>query len=86
MARLSSAPVTITEDINDPNSALVEHVIQRVRASFGETEVENETDEAQAEMANDIPKDKNDTAEANVNRFLKIQKMIRDIIDILSCW
>ncbi|CEG70559.1 hypothetical protein RMATCC62417_06432 [Rhizopus microsporus] len=103
MARLSSTPVTITEDINDPNSALVEHVIQRVRASFGETEVENETDEAQAEMANDIPKvqtnaspppqdviyaiqDKNDTAEANVNRFLKIQKMIRNIIDILSCW
>lgn len=34
----------------------MEHVIQRVRASFGETEVENETDEAQAEMANDIPK------------------------------
>jgi hypothetical protein len=33
-----------------------ERVIRRVRASFGETEMENETDEVQTEMANDTPK------------------------------
>ncbi|RCH88114.1 hypothetical protein CU097_003895, partial [Rhizopus azygosporus] len=63
-----------------------ERIIQQVRASFGETEVENETDEVQTEIADNTPKDKNGSAEANVNWVLKIQKIIRDITDIPSCW
>lgn len=38
----------------------MEHVIQRVRASFGETEVENETDEVQTEIADNTPKAQTD--------------------------
>ncbi|KAG1135198.1 hypothetical protein G6F37_013030 [Rhizopus arrhizus] len=52
-----------------------ERVIQRAKVSFGET------DEVQTDA-----QDKNDTAEADVNRDPIIQKIIRDITDVPSCW